>query len=82
MHGSGFGMGFGGFGLGWLFMILFWGIIILTAVYLIKTVFADKKDGSDRSAESAEEILKKRLAAGEINAKEYEEKLKILRERG
>ncbi len=81
MHGTGFGMGFGGFGLGWVFMVIFWGVIILVAVYLIKAVFTDRKsDSSVRDSETAEEILKKRLASGEITTKEYEEKLRILRE--
>lgn len=80
MHGTGFGMGFGGFGLGWVFMIIFWGVIILVAVYLIKAVFTDKKsDGTGKDSETAEDILKRRLASGEISNEEYEEKLKVLR---
>ncbi len=81
MHGTGFGMGFGGFGLGWVFMILFWGVIILVAVYLIKAVFTDKKsDSPGKDSETAEDILKRRLASGDISTEEYEEKLRILRE--
>ena len=83
MHGTGFGMGFGGFGPGWIFMILFWVIIIVAIVYIVRYIFF--KDGSGLSdstgrKETPEEILKKRLANGEITTKEYEEKLRILRE--
>ncbi len=83
MHGTGFGMGFGGFGLGWIFMIVFWAIIIVAIVYIVRYIFF--KDGSGISdstgrKETPEEILKKRLANGEITTKEYEEKLRILRE--
>ncbi|NOX21294.1 MAG: hypothetical protein GXO99_08610 [Nitrospirae bacterium] len=83
MHGTGLGMGFGGFGLGWIFMIVFWVIIIIAIIYIVRYIFF--KDGSGISdltgqKENAEDILKKRLANGEITTKEYEEKLRILRE--
>ncbi len=63
MHGFGnygFGMGFG-----WIFMILFWVIIILIVVALVKKVGSGEK-------ETAEEILKKRYARGEISKEEFE----------
>ena len=72
MHWGNFGgMGYGGFG--WIFMVLFWVFVILGVVYLVKEIFSDKKVTS--RTESADEILKKRYAAGEVTKDEFEEKL-------
>ena len=72
MHWGNYGgMGYGGFG--WIFMVLFWALVILGIVYLLKQIFSDKKVTS--RAESADEILKKRYAAGEVTKDEFEEKL-------
>ena len=69
----GFGMGFGIFGL--LLMLLFWGALILLAVWLVRALF----HGSDRSPtapagriKSAREILDERYARGEITREQYE----------
>ncbi len=68
MHWGNFGgMGYGGFG--WIIMVLFWALVILGIVYLLKQIFSDKKVTS--RTESAENILKKRYAAGEITREEY-----------
>ena len=73
MHWGNFGgMGYGGFG--WIIMILFWALVILGIVYLIKQIFSDKEVTS--RTESAENILKKRYAAGEIATEEYYERLR------
>lgn len=72
MHWGNFGaMGYGGFG--WIFMVLFWAFVILGVVYLLKHLFSDKTVTS--RMESADEILKKRYAAGEVTKDEFEEKL-------
>ena len=72
MHWGNYGgMGYGGFG--WIFMVLFWALVILGIVYLLKQIFSDKKVTS--RTESADEILKKRYAAGEVTKDEFEEKL-------
>ncbi len=72
MHWGNFGgIGYGGFG--WIIMILFWALVIFGMVYLIKQIFSDKEVTS--RTESAENILKKRYAAGEITREEYNEKL-------
>ncbi len=72
MHWNyGWGMGFGG----WFFMLLFWALVILGLVYLVKLIIGAK--GEER-AETALDILKKRYAKGEIGKEEFEEKKKDL----
>lgn len=61
----GWGMGFG-----WLAMTIFWVLVILGIVYLVRT-FA----GKEKSAPAEElplDILKKRYAKGEISKEEYD----------
>ena len=66
----GWGMGFG-----WIFMVLFWALVILGIVYLLKLISGgDRK--SERNEETALEVLKKRYAKGEIGKEEFEEKKK------
>ena len=75
MNWGGFGgMGFGGFG--WIFMILFWVLIIAGVVYLVKLIVSGNSKGERK--ETAEDIVKRRYAGGEIDKKEYEEKLRDL----
>lgn len=82
---SGGGPGMMGYGLmGWFYpigMILFWILVVVVIVLLIKGVWPSKK-GDHTAAKSAEEsaleILKKRYARGEINKEEFLEKKKDL----
>jgi len=76
MHWGNFGTGFEGFGMGWIFMVLFWAFVILGVVYLVKHLFSDKEVTC--MTESAVDILKKRYAAGEIATEEYYERLKVI----
>lgn len=73
------GWGWGWIGLGIVHMVLFWGLIILGIVALVKLV-----SDSGRSARSDEktalEILKERYARGEIDRDEYLEKKRHLLE--
>ena len=67
-HGMmGFGMGFG-----FIFMLLFWGLIIWLIVTLINTNQSNKNEPDSLT------ILKKRYASGEITKKQYEEMKKEL----
>ncbi|MBL7141925.1 SHOCT domain-containing protein [Patescibacteria group bacterium] len=72
MFGSG---GYGFFGMWWI-MIIFWLLVIIGAIGLIKWVFTEEKSEIKRG--SALDILKERYAKGEINEDEYNKKKKDL----
>ena len=73
MMGMGFGMGFGILGL--LFMLVFWGGLILLAVWLVRALFSSNS-GRDLNAggkdQNARQILDQRYARGEIRREQYE----------
>jgi putative membrane protein len=72
MHWNyGWGMGFG-----WFFMVIFWVLVIIGVVYLIKLVLPGIKN--EGKTETALDILKKRYAKGEVSKEEFEEKKKDL----
>jgi putative membrane protein len=73
--GGDFGMGFGG---GGIFMILFWGLIILGAVYLAKALLGGGST-EEKKSESAQEVLGKRFAKGEISKEEFEDAMEVLK---
>ena len=79
MHmGSFSGMGLGGFGFGGIFMVLFWALVILGVVYLVKYFTGSSKEGHE---ETALEVLKKRYASGVITKAEYNEKMIVIKEK-
>lgn len=77
------GGGWGAFG--WLWMIiplLFWGGLLTLIVWAVMRIFPGGSAGStprEGSARSAEDTLRERFARGEIDAEEYEERLRVLR---
>jgi putative membrane protein len=79
MHFGNFsGMGVSGFGFfGWIFMVIFWAVIILGIIYLAKQLIG--YSGGSKRDDSAEDILGRRYASGEITRDEYEEKLSAIR---
>jgi putative membrane protein len=66
-YGWGIGMGLG---FGWILMILFWVLLILGIVYLVKLIAGSTK--RVEKEETALDILKKRYAKGEISKEEFE----------
>jgi len=70
---TGFGMGFGLVGL--LLMALFWGGLILLAVWFVKALFGTGNSSSNATrypGTDAREILDQRYARGEITPEQYE----------
>lgn len=66
-----------GMGFGWLFMVIFWGLVVFGVIYLITLIV---KGGEKKSqADSALDILKKRYARGELSREEFEKMKEDLR---
>lgn len=80
MGGMGFGLGMGFFG--WLWMLLFWGALVILAIWLIGLLFpATRKQSNDSSASlSAPEILKIRYARGELTEEQYQQMLHTIQQ--
>ncbi|MFV2031278.1 MAG: SHOCT domain-containing protein [Gammaproteobacteria bacterium] len=75
--------GFGGWGMGfgWLFMLLFWGLVILGIVSLIKWLSTGNRNANlppQQRPKTALEILEERYARGEIEREEFEQKKRDL----
>lgn len=73
MHWGDYGWGMG---FGWIFMIIFWILVILGVVYLIKLIAGGAR--REEKKDTALDILKQRYAKGEITKEEFEEKKKDL----
>ena len=69
----------GGFGLGWIFMILWWVLIIVGIVVLAKWLFTPSGGGGRSGGEGkALDILNERYARGEIDEQEFKKKKRDL----
>jgi putative membrane protein len=75
-YGMGPGMMWGWWGIGWIFMLIFWALVIVGIIFLIK--YLSRTNKYVKAEESALEILKKRYARGEINKEEFEQKKRDL----
>ena len=71
-YGWGWGMGFG-----MISMVLFWVLVILGIVVLVRWVGGSSASGTPPS-KSALDILNERYARGEIEKQEFEEKKRVL----
>ena len=69
---TGFGMGLGG----GLVMVLFWIVLIVGAVWLVRGLFLTGQQplvSSTRSEPGADDMLKQRYARGEISKEQYDQ---------
>jgi putative membrane protein len=57
--------------------VVIWVAVVALAVWLVVRLVGQRPSGG--GAESAEELLRRRFASGEIDAEEYDRRLTILR---
>ena len=79
---DGWGMGWGGWLLMTLVMIVFWAAVITAVVLVVRYVAGSGRPsgpGPSRPAR-AEDLLAERFARGEIDDDEYRQRLTLLRE--
>lgn len=79
-HGGYMGgnLGFFGFGLGVIFNLIFWALIIWGVYVLIRKLSENGEIMNRKKDDSAMDILKERFAKGEISKEEFEEKKNVL----
>jgi putative membrane protein len=70
MHWGNWGNCGWGMGFGWIWMILFWGLVIAGIAFIVQTI--TRGTGKTKSEETPLDILKKRYAKGEITKEEFE----------
>ncbi len=79
MWGGMDGWGWGWWGMGIVHGLLWWAILILGIIVLVRLLGRDSRRGPGAPAqETALDILKKRYARGEIGREEFEEKKRDL----
>ncbi len=71
MMGWGWHGGYGMGPVGWLFMFLFWGLIIVGLVLLVRWLWDHGRPAAG-GADAPIEILKRRYARGEITKEEFD----------
>jgi putative membrane protein len=67
------GMGWG-MGLGWLFFIAFWALVIAALVLAVRKLMSQTQTAGGPPPQTPLEILQSRYARGEIEREEYEQK--------
>jgi putative membrane protein len=68
-----------GMGLGFIFMLLFWGLVILGIAALIRWLMTQSSPTRSSRDKSPLEIVQERYARGEIDREEYEQKMRDLK---
>lgn len=71
-------MMWGGYGFMGVFMWIFWILVIVGVVFLVKWIVLQGKQSQPSHEENPLDILKRRYARGEINKEEFEQKKKDL----
>lgn len=73
------GDGYGWMSVGWIFMALFWILVILGAVAVLRWFDAGSRRSTEMQRKTPLEILQERYARGEIEKDEYEQKRRDLK---
>jgi len=69
----------GGWGFGGIFMLLFWGLLVLGVVAILKWLFGGSGERRDPPpAKTALQILEERYARGEIDREDFEQRKRDL----
>ena len=70
------------FGLGWVFMILIWVLVVAGVVALVRWIFppaaGQNRETSSPAHKTPTDILRERYARGEIDREEYMQRLEDL----
>lgn len=77
-HGGGTMYGWGMGPVGWIFMLLFWGVIIFGLILAVRWMSNQGNPGRKKQPQTPLEILKARYARGEISRDEFERMKKDL----
>ncbi|WP_285580042.1 SHOCT domain-containing protein [Actinoallomurus iriomotensis] len=73
-------MGAWGYGFMTISVVLFWAVLILGVVALVRYLGrSGQRDGTSSARPTPEQLLAERFARGEIDAEEYRERLHTLR---
>lgn len=75
-YGMGWGGGWGVFGM--IHMLLWWVLLVVLVVALLKWIGRRPRDGGDTREDSALRILRDRYARGEIEREEFEQRKRDL----
>jgi putative membrane protein len=69
----GYGPGWGWMALGWIMMMVFWALVIVGVVALVKYASIRSLPRVAGSADSPLEILRRRYATGQLTKEQFEE---------
>jgi len=64
--------GYGWMGFGWIFMLIFWGAVIVGVVALLRWILMRGNGSQDGPRRTPHEILQERYVRGEITREQYE----------
>jgi len=76
-YGNGNGMDGWGYTLMTVSMVLFWGLVIYGVIAMVR--YLGRQDRSVATRPTAEQVLAERFAHGQIDEREYRERLDVLR---
>ena len=74
----GYGFGWGSMAAGWIMMLVFWALVVVGIVALVRAATNWGASSASNSGSTPLEILKRRYAAGELTKAQFEEMKKDL----